>query len=64
MHHNVQEIPYNLQTIMIKVIQEAASRANIELTYGMFLTIMFSKFGVVLEEDTSQKPQHVNIYND
>ena len=57
-HQIVHEISFNLPHAMFKVMQEAASYAKLALPNEMFLTLVFKKFGVVLEGEPSKKLQH------
>ena len=64
MHHIIKELPFNLPTLMIKVMQNAASCIKPALLYGMYLTIIFKEFGISLEGEPLRKLQHFDTYNE
>lgn len=63
MHYIIQETPFNLRVVMIKVMQEVATRTKHALPYGMFLTLVFQECKVNLESEISKKLQYYNTYN-
>ena len=64
MHHTIHEIPFNLPSTIIKVMQESASPAKPSLPYGTFFTLIFKEFGINFNGEPSRKLQHFDTYDD
>lgn len=64
MFHMIQGTPLNLSTFMMHQIREALAKVKSCLAYGMVLTLVFKKFSVPIEGETSQKLMHSDTYFD
>lgn len=64
MFYIVKGMPLNLPGIMTHQMREAAVKKKVCLPYGMAFTRVFLEVGIPLENATSKKLSHFDVYDD
>ena len=65
MHSIIVGILINLPQMIVNYMCKVASKAHSSLSYGMLLTLIFRRFGVVISDEESKKLlRHIDEYNE